>query len=56
MKLTKSRLDKTINNINNNNNQTRKKYKKQLKVLNHTNTARHRKQFNLRNYTLKNVY
>jgi hypothetical protein len=51
MKLTKVRLQKIINNTNK---QTRKKYKKHLKTLDHTNTCRNRKQFNLRNNTLKN--
>jgi len=50
MKLTKKRLEKIIFN---NGKQTRKKYKKTSKILKHTNTARHKKQFNLRNYTLK---
>ena len=50
MKLTKSRLQKIIvcSKV-----QTRKKFKKHLKVLNHTNTARNKKQFNLCNKTLK---
>jgi len=51
MKLTKIRLQKTINNTNK---QTRKKFKKNLKVLNHTNTQRNRKQFNLHNRTIRN--
>jgi len=51
MKLTKSRLQKIIKNSNNK--QTRKKFKKHLKVLNHTNTARNKKQFNLCNKSLK---
>jgi len=51
MKLTKVRLQKIINN---NGKQTRKKYKKSTRILKHTNTARHKKQFNLRNTTLKN--
>ena len=50
MKLTKSRLQKIINN---NGKQTRKKYKKTVKILKHTNTIRNKKQFNLRNSTLK---
>jgi hypothetical protein len=50
MKLTKSRLQKIINN---NGKQTRKKYKKTTRILKHTNTARNKKQFNLRNTTLK---
>ena len=50
MKLTKSRLHKIISI---NNKQTRKKFKKHIKVLNHTNTYRNRKQFNLHNNTLK---
>lgn len=52
MKLTKKRLQKIINN---NCKQTRKKYKKQFKILKHTNTARHKKPFNLRNTTLKKI-
>jgi len=52
MKLTKKRLQKIINN---NGKQTRKKYKKTFKILKHTNTARHKKQFNLRNTTIKNI-
>lgn len=50
MKLTKSRLQKIINN---NGKQTRKKYKKTSIILKHTNTARNKKQFNLKNTTLK---
>ncbi len=50
MKLTKVRLQKIMNN---NKNQTRKKYKKTNKILKHTNTARHKKHFNLHNATLK---
>jgi hypothetical protein len=56
MKLTKDRLQKTINNTNK---QTRKKLKKLKKVLNHTNTVCYKKhntkQFNLRNRTLKHI-
>jgi hypothetical protein len=52
MKLTKYRLQKIIKN---NGNQTRKKYKKTSKILKHSNTARQKKQFNLRNMTLKNI-
>ncbi len=52
MKLTKSRLKKIIKN---NGNQTRKKYKKSFKILKHSNTVRQKKQFNLRNMTLKNI-
>jgi hypothetical protein len=51
MKLTKSRLQKIINN---NGKQTRKKYKNITKILKHTNTARHKKSFNLHNNTIKN--
>jgi|APGre2960657423_1045063.scaffolds.fasta_scaffold457953_2 hypothetical protein len=55
MKLSKARLQKTINNTNK---QTRKKFKKGKKVLNHTNTVCYKKhntkQFNLRNRTLRN--
>lgn len=50
MKLTKKRLQKIIHN---NGKQTRKKYKKGTKILKHTNTSRNKKQFNLRNTTLK---
>jgi len=50
MKLTKSRLQKIVNN---NGKQTRKKYKKTNRILKHTNTVRNKKQFNLRNTTLK---
>jgi len=52
MKLTKYRLQKIIIN---NGNQTRKKFKKTSRILKHTNTARHKKQFNLRNTTLKQM-
>jgi len=52
MKLTKKRLQKIINN---NGKQTRKKYKKSLKKLQHTNTVRNKRQFNLHNRTIKNV-
>ena len=52
MKLTKARLQKIINN---NGKQTRKKYKNTSSILKHTNTFRHKKQFNLRNTTLKNI-
>jgi uncharacterized protein YkuJ len=51
MKLTKARLIKIINT---NNKQTRKKFKKNVKVLNHVNTVRNKKQFNLRNTTVRN--
>ena len=50
MKLTKKRFQKIINNSGK---QTRKKYKKTDKIFKHTNTARHKKLFNLRNTTLK---
>lgn len=63
MKLTKKRLQKIINSIsqplstnaevNINNKQTRKKLKRNIKKLNHTNTVRNNRQFNLRNKTLK---
>ena len=51
MKLTKVRLQKIMNNKNK---QSRKKFKKHIKLLNHTNTMRNKKQFNLHNTTLKN--
>lgn len=51
MKLTKSRLQKIINNSCGK--QSRKKFKKYHKVLHHTNTVRNKKQFNLCNKTLK---
>ena len=50
MKLTKVRLQKIINNKSGK--QTRKKFKKNIKVLNHTNTARNKKHFNLHNKTM----
>ena len=53
MKLTKVRLQKIINNKSGK--QTKKKFKKNIKILNHTNTVRNRKQFNLHNRTIKNV-
>ena len=53
MKLTKIRLQKIINNKTGK--QTKKKFKKNVKVLNHTNTVRNRRQFNLHNRTIKNV-
>ena len=52
MKLTKCRLQKIIGN---NGQQTRKKFKKNVKVLNHINTVRNKKQFNLHNRTIKNI-
>ena len=56
MKLTKARLQKTINNTNK---QTRKKFKKLRTVLNHTNTIYNSKyktkQFNLQNRTIKQI-
>jgi len=52
MKLTKVRLQRIIKN---NGKQTRKKYKKTSKILKHSNTARNKKQFNLRNITLKSI-
>lgn len=51
MKLTKARLQKVINNKFGK--QTRKKFKKQLKLLNHNNTVRNKKDFNLRNRTIR---
>jgi hypothetical protein len=55
MKLSKARLQKTINNTNK---QTRKNFKKGKKVLNHTNTVCYKKHktFNLLNTSLKNKY
>ena len=53
MKLTKVRLQKIINNKSGK--QTKKKFKKNVKVLNHTNTIRNKKQFNLHNRTIKNI-
>lgn len=50
MKLSKARLQKIINN---NGKQTRKKYKKTSKIFKHANSIRNKKQFNLRNTTLK---
>lgn len=50
MKLTKYRLQKIFHT---NGKQTRKKYKSVTKLFNHTNTARRKKQFNLKNTTLK---
>jgi len=50
MKLTKVRLQKTINSFNK---QTRKKIKNK-KLLTHNHTFRNKKQFNLRTTTLKN--
>ena len=44
MKLAKHRLQKIINN---NKKQTRKKYNKPNKIMQHTNTARRKKHFNL---------
>ena len=52
MKLTKARLQKIMNN---NGKQTRKKYRKTSRILKQINTARHKKQFNLRNTTLKQM-
>jgi hypothetical protein len=52
MKLTKVRFRKIIGN---NGKQTRKKFKKNVKVLNHTNTVSNKKQFNLRNRTIKHI-
>lgn len=53
MKLTKARLEKIIRE---NGKQTRKKYNKNKNILKHTNTARHKKQFNLRNTTLRSTF
>ena len=53
MKLTKIRLQKIINNKTGK--QTKKKFKKNVKVLNHSNSVRNRRQFNLHNRTIKNV-
>jgi hypothetical protein len=53
MKLTKVRLQKIINNKTGK--QTKKKFKKNVKVLNHTNTVRNRRQFNLHNRTIKTI-
>ena len=53
MKLTKVRLQKIINNKTGK--QTKKKFKKNVKVLNHTNTVRNIRQFNLHNRTIKSV-
>lgn len=50
MKLTKYRLQK---NIVSQNKQTKKRLKKNIKVLHHQNTQNNRKQFNLKNTTLK---
>ncbi len=51
MKLTKFRLIKQLNSTGK---QTRKKFsKKGIKLLNHTNTFRNKKYFNLKNNTLK---
>ena len=50
MKLTKVRLQ---NIIKHNGKQTRKKYKYDKKIMNHTNTIRRKKPFNLRNNTLR---
>ena len=52
MKLTKARLQKIIDTSGN---QTRKKYKKRVKTFNHTNTVGNKKQFNLKNNTLKMI-
>jgi hypothetical protein len=51
MKLTKSRF---IKKINSNNKQTKKKNTNK-KLLTHTNTVKHQKQFNLHNKTLKKI-
>lgn len=50
MKLTKNRLQKTINSTNK---QTRKKIKQHIKMLDHTNTKRNLKKFNLRNKSIR---
>jgi len=63
MKLTKRRLQNILNSIKQplsenteivmNNIQTRKKLKRNIRKLNHINTVRNNRQFNLRNKTLK---
>ncbi len=52
MKLTKARLQKILTNKNGK--QTKKKYKRNIKLLNHTNTVRNKKEFNLLNRTIRN--
>jgi hypothetical protein len=51
MKVTKYRLQKIINSSGQ---QTKKRYKMRINKQLHTNTVRNKKQFNLRNNTLKN--
>ena len=51
MNITKKRLDKIIHN----NNTQSKKRRRNLKLLKHSNTSRNKKQFNLRNLTLKQL-
>ena len=51
MNFTKARLQKIWNTKN----QTRKKLKVNKKCLTHTNTNRNRRQFNLRQSTIKNI-
>jgi len=53
MKITKHRLEKIIHN---NTIQTRKHRKYVGKVLKHTNTARNKRPFNLKNQSLKNWF
>lgn len=53
MKLTKFRLLKQLDKQKSDK-QTRRRFKKDIKLLNHTNTAKEKKQFNLKNKTLKN--
>jgi hypothetical protein len=52
MKLTKKRLQKIIHNKGK---QTRKKFKKTAKIFKHSNTFRQKKQFNLKNLSLKQI-
>ena len=52
MNITKKRLDKIISSSNA---QTKKGRRRNLKVLKHSNTSRNKKQFNLRNLTLKQM-
>ena len=52
MKLTKFRLLKQLDKTKTDK-QTRRKFKKDVKLLNHTNTYKNIKQFNLKNKTLK---
>jgi len=52
MKITRTRLQKILNN---NKIQTKKNYKQNKRLLNHTNTFRNKRGFNLRTTTLKNI-